>query len=105
MSSNNFHAVKKMKVCFIERSIQSVGPLKSLYALYRLFIPPPSRLLREVFSHAAITCEDFSLIFPLPSIIARYSFIQLSGLGRREENENAQISKRYPTGLEHGGTV
>ena len=34
-----------------------------------------------------------SLTFP-PLSIARYSFIQLSRLGRREENENAQTSKR-----------
>ena len=43
-------------------------------------------------SHAAITREDHSLIFPQPSI-ARYSFIQLSELGCHVENENAQTLK------------
>ena len=37
--------------------------------------------------------NDYSLTCP-PLSIARYSFIQLSGLRRREENENAQTSKR-----------
>ena len=44
-------------------------------------------------THTAITREDYSLTFPPPSI-SRYSFIQLSELGRRRENENAQTSKR-----------
>ena len=34
--------------------------------------------------------------------MARYSFIQLSGLRRREDNENAQSSKRYQRGFEPG---
>ena len=38
--------------------------------------------------------NDYSLTFPPMSIIARYSFIQMSGLRRREENENAQTSKQ-----------
>ena len=37
--------------------------------------------------------NDYSLTFP-PLLIARYSFMQLSRLRRREENENAQTSKR-----------
>ena len=37
--------------------------------------------------------NDYSLTCP-PLSIARYSFIQLSRLRRREENENAQASKR-----------
>ena len=57
-----------------------------------LFIPTPTRLLWEAQSHAAITCEDYSLTFPPPSL-ARYSFIQLSDLGHHGENENAQSSK------------
>ena len=44
-------------------------------------------------SHAAITRNDYSLVFPPPSI-ARYSFRQLSELGRHGENENCQTSKR-----------
>ena len=37
--------------------------------------------------------NDYSLTCP-PLSIARYSFIQPSRLRRREENENAQTSKR-----------
>ena len=37
--------------------------------------------------------NDYSLTFP-PLSIARYSFIQLSRLRRREENETAQTSKQ-----------
>ena len=44
-------------------------------------------------SHAAITREDYSLTF-LPLSVARYSFIQLSELGCREKNGNAQALKR-----------
>ena len=44
-------------------------------------------------SHASITREYYSLTFPLLSIV-RCSFIQLSELGHRGENENAQTSKR-----------
>ena len=69
---------------FIERIIQSVGPQSALHfsPLAYLFIPTPTRLLWEGFSHVAITREDNSITFPLPSI-ARYSFIQLSELGHR----------------------
>ena len=47
-------------------------------------------------SHAAITREDYSQIFPLLSI-ANYSFIQMSELSElvhRGENENGQTMKR-----------
>ena len=50
--------------------------------------PPPTRQT----SHTAITREDYSLTFP-PLSIARYSFIQLSGLRHSGDNENAQTSK------------
>ena len=43
---------------------------------------------------AAITREDYSLKFPPLPIAARYSFIQLSELGHRGENENAQALKK-----------
>ena len=45
--------------------------------------------------------NDYSLTCP-PLSIARYSFIQLSRLRRREEKENAQTSKRYQRGFEPG---
>ena len=44
--------------------------------------------LRNDYSH---TCPPLSIV--------RYSFIQLSRLRRREENENAQISKRQQRGI------
>ena len=40
----------------------------------------------EAITHAAIRREDYSLTFP-PLSIVRYSFIQLSELRRRGENE------------------
>ena len=61
------------------------------------FIPTPTQLLWEAFTHTAITTsEDYSLTFPPPSYIQVliYSFIQLSGPRRRDENENDQILKR-----------
>ena len=45
--------------------------------------------------------NNYSLTFP-PLSIARYSFIQLSRLRRREVKENAQTSKRYQRGFEPG---
>ena len=45
--------------------------------------------------------NDYSLTFT-PLSITRYSFIQLSELERREEKENAHISKRYQRGFEPG---
>ena len=61
----------------------------TLHPLADWFIPTPTRLLWEAF---AIMSEDYSLTFP-PLSISRYSSIQLSGLGRRAENGNAQTSK------------
>ena len=53
-----------------------------------LFIPAPTRLFWEEFSHAVITVgEDYSLTFPSLSI-AMYSFKQLSERRCRGENEN-----------------
>ena len=52
-------------------------------------------------SHAAITREDHSFTFP-PTSIARYSFIQLSELGRRGENKNLPTLKRLQRGFEPG---
>ena len=74
--------------------IQSVGPLKALYTL------SPGRHVHSDTNSASpgsiqpccILCEDYIFTFPSPSI-ARYSFIQLSELGHRGGNENAQTSK------------
>ena len=43
--------------------------------------------------------EDYSLTFPPPST-ARYSFIQLSELGRRGRNKNAKALKQLQRGFE-----
>ena len=62
---------------FIQRSIQSAGPLKALYIfppLVDLFIPTPTRLLREAFqpgsnyvrtqvTHISITVYSQVLIY------------------------------------------
>ena len=45
--------------------------------------------------------NDYSLTCP-PLSVARYSFIQLSRLRRREENENAQTSKVLSFSFEFG---
>ena len=58
----------------------------TFHPLSDLFIPTP---LDFSGKHAAITHEYCSILFPPP--IARYSFIQLSELGRRGENKNAQL--------------
>ena len=52
-------------------------------------------------SHAAIRREDYTFTFPPPPI-AIYSFIQMSGLGHRGENENALTLKRLQREFEHG---
>ena len=58
-----------------------------------LFIPTPfSASLGSILAMQQLR-NDYSLTFPSLSI-ARYSFIQLSRLRRREVKENAQTSKR-----------
>ena len=58
-----------------------------------LFIPTPfSASLGSILAMQQLR-NDYSLSFP-PLSIARYSFIQLSRLRRREVKENAQTSKR-----------
>ena len=57
------------------------------------FIPTPfSASLGSILAMLQLR-NDYSLTFP-PLSIARYSFIQLSRLRRREVKENAQTSKR-----------
>ena len=66
-----------------------------------LFIPTPfSASLGSILAMQQLR-NDYSLTFP-PLSIARYSFIQLSRLRRREMKENAQTSKRYQRGFEPG---
>ena len=58
-----------------------------------LFIPTPfSASLGSILAMQQLR-NDYSFTFP-PLSIARYSFIQLSRLRRREVKENAQTSKR-----------
>ena len=66
-----------------------------------LFIPTPfSASLGSILVMQQLR-NDYSLTFP-PLSIARYSFIQLSRLRRREVKENAQTYKRYQRGIEPG---
>ena len=64
----------------------------TLHPLTDLFIPTPNRLLWEAFwprsNYARTLFAHILLLRP----IARYSFKQLSELGHREDNENAQTS-------------
>ena len=70
----------KIKGTFLyDACIQSTGPLKATCSFRHQL-----DLAGKHSSHAAITREDYSFIFPPPSI-ARYSFIQLIALGRRGE--------------------
>ena len=58
-----------------------------------LFIPTPfSASLGSILAMQQLR-NDYSLTFP-PLSLARYSFIQLSRLRRREVKEDAQTSKR-----------
>ena len=98
---------KKVKICFIYSAVYSSSDRSkrfTLHPLAGLFIPAPTRLLWEAFSYAAITREDYSLIFP-PLSVARYSFIQLIELGHRGENENYQSLKWYQTGDSNPGSL
>ena len=66
-----------------------------------LFIPTPfSASLGSILAMQQLR-NDYSLTFP-PLSIARYSFIQLSRLRRREVKENAKTSKRQQRGFEPG---
>ena len=58
-----------------------------------LFIPTPFSASLGIILAMQQLRNDYSLTFP-PLYIARYSFIQLSRLRRREVKENAQTSKR-----------
>ena len=92
---------KNVKVFFLYSAVSS--PLDRSKR-FTLFLPWQTCSFRHQLgfswkhsSHAAITRKHYSLPFT-PLSIARYSFIQLSRLRRREENENAQTSKRYSKG-------
>ena len=87
---------KKKKVCFyialypVRWTAQSALHFPPLAYL---FIPTPfSASLGSILAMQQLR-NDHSLTFPTLSI-ARYSFIQLSRLRRREVKENAQTSKR-----------
>ena len=73
--------------------------MSTLRLLVDLFFPTPSRLLWKEFSHTASNARRLSThMFP-PLFIDRYSFIQLSELGRRGGNENAHASKLHQKGF------
>ena len=70
------------------------------------FVAPPGRPVHSDTNSASLGSilamqqlrNDYSLTCP-PLSTARYSFIQLSRLRRREVNENAQTSKPYQRGI------
>ena len=68
------------------------------------YIPTPTRLQWEEFSHVAITAvhKDCSLTCTLPLSTGRYSFIQPTQLGCCGENENGQTSQQRQRGFEPG---
>ena len=86
-----------VKACFyIVQTVQYPVRWTSQSALH-FFLPKQTCSFRHQLdfsgkhsSHAAITRDDYS---PTPLSIARDSFIQLSRLRHRRENENAQTSK------------
>ena len=87
--------VKKVKVCFYIVQYQVRWTAQSALhfpPLADLFIPTPfSASLGSILAMQQLR-NDYSLTFP-PLSIARYSFIQLSRLRRREVKENAQTLK------------
>ena len=106
-----------LRVSWMERERQTYKKLWFYIALYPvhwtaqsalhfppladMFIPTPfSASLGSILAMQQLR-NDYSLTFP-PLSIARYSFIQLSRLRRREVKENAQTSKRYQRGFEPG---
>ena len=70
--------------------VSSPSDRSTLHSLADLFIPIPNRQLREAFSHAAIAAITARILFP----IARYSFIQLSELGRRGEKKKLETAAK-----------
>ena len=84
---------KKKRYGLIKLCIQSVGPLKAIY------ISPPGRPVHSDTNSTSLGSVQpigrgvFTNISTALSV-ARFSFLQLSELGCREENENAQASKR-----------
>ena len=73
----------------------------TFHPLADLFIPRPSQLLWEAFSHAAIARRLFVHI-STTVCIARYSFIQLSELWQRGVIKLAKGSKRPQWDLKPG---
>ena len=71
----------------------------TLHPLADLFIPTPSGLLWEAFSHVAITARRLSILI---FASAWYSFIQLTELWQRGMNEIAKASKRPQEGSNPG---
>ena len=70
-----------------------------LSPLADMFVPTPTWLLWEEFN-LAVLHKDCSFTF-IHMSIARYSFIQLSELRSRGQNENATSSKQQERGFEH----
>ena len=97
-----FHQVTKQnsydsfKGAFLLSSVSSPWDCSKCFTFHPqadLFIPTPSRLLWEAFSHATITARR-PFVHISTCAVARYSFIQLSELWQCGMNEIAKASKR-----------
>ena len=72
LAGSSSKSKKREKVTFLYSAVSR--PLDrskhfTLHSLADLFIPTPTRLLREAFSHAPITCKDHSLTFPFSTTV------------------------------------
>ena len=101
----------KVKVVFILHNIRSVRPLKAFYTFCPppppagLFIPTPTRLLGEsILAMQQLRAKTKSLTFP-PLSMARYSFIQLSQLGRQWRERKCPIYETVAKGESIQGSL
>ena len=98
MVSTTLHedTIIKVKVCsYIARyPVHRTAQSALHFTPWHLFIPRPSQLLWEVFSHAAIAARRLFVHISTTVCIARYSFIQLSELWQRGVIKLAKGSKR-----------
>ena len=102
---NNGILKKKVRVVFMQRSIQSVGPLKSLFALpdRPVHCDTNSASPGSILARQQLRTKTKSLTFP-PLSIARYSFI-LSQLGHQWRERKCQIFETVAKGDSNPGSL
>ena len=93
---------------FLYSAVSSPSARSKHFTLYPLadllFRHINSTSLGRILVSQQLLHEDYSLTFS-PLSIARYSFVQLSELGRCVENRNAQASKQQQRGFEPGLSI